>query len=161
MTSNPITDLRDLAVDLAERAGKLGPHTDLGQEMVTDVLASVEERFGLVSRMERADQLSRSAGRLRTLCQADLFYMCTKILSETGEMAGAIEDYFGRYDRPDKKSGSREKVIEEWGDAVVMFLRVAKMFDIDPALAIDQSLDKYEGRLKAIEEQHRAAAEHR
>ena len=148
-TMKSVTSLAELAKDFRERSQSL---QELSKDSaLTHAMAEVEARYGLVSRMERADQLSRRTGRIRTCCQADLNYMLAKILSEAGELAGAVENYFGRHDRLGIEAGNLASVQEEWGDVAVMLLRVATMFDIDPALAIDRSLAKYEQRLDEIE----------
>jgi len=113
---------------------------------------AVDVEGRLYVQMQRAARLARRAWPeeqdrpVEGLCKELLAHL----LEEGGELAGAIRSYHGRRLRPEV-SGSHKEVTLEMGDVLIVCLRIAFLQQVDPYLAIDLSLDKFERRVEALE----------
>lgn len=76
--------------------------------------------------------------------------LLAKLLAEAGELAGAIETYYGRSLRPELVAGNFDEVEGEIGDVLTVMLRICSVFAADPETAVAKTLDKFEKRLERI-----------
>jgi len=72
--------------------------------------------------------------------------LMTKLFEEGGELAGAINSYFGRKYRPDLESGNREDIKGEIGDVLFTLLGVCVMWETTPDECLEMTFPKLETR---------------
>jgi len=118
------------------------------------------ESLGIVHTHSLKDFMKRATALSRQMWpdnpeKADKVFadrLLSRLLEESGELAGAIHEYFGKSMRPELKSGNLDAVREELGDALVVLLRIAGSLGVDPSQAVTEALDKFENRMKAVAE---------
>lgn len=81
-----------------------------------------------------------------------------QLAEEVGELAKACRRFWGRSLRPEEsEQGNNEPIIEEAGDVLFVVLRICWLYRVNPTMAIQQALDKFEVRLKKVEAARRPA----
>ena len=97
---------------------------------------------------ERSMNLRKSMFPLHERTKVQHDRILSKLLEESGEIAGAANTFFGRKYRPELETGNKDKIKGELGDLFFVLLGLCEFWETTPDEVLEITIEKLQRRLE-------------